>query len=361
MVKKVAITLSLFILVASFILSPDLIFAEKISREKINQIKTQKKTVLDQITAKDSAMKKEIDKMKAAQQKIDTIEQDAAKVEIALNQAEQELKIYDDKFKLRVRKLYQRGEMGYMATLFAADSFGKFLHRFEIVRVIMKKDYALIEERRQAKNKVKQKLTAFNKLRDEQNQEVQKSKKAYDQLMAAQKKDKTKLSEIQEIEEMHEEEMIRINLEDLRSGKLNFPYVGPLQRPSHLRQTSAFGYRIHPIHHTKKLHAGIDFAGPIGTPVLAAGNGVVVESRPSNGYGWLITIYHGTQNGKRVYTRYAHSYPNQVKVKAGQEVVAGEQITSIGNNGWSTGPHLHFEVRLGNSAQPPPVDPETYF
>lgn len=335
--------------------------AEKITREKLNDIKDQKKGMLDLISTKDAAMKKEVEKMNAADAKIKQTEIEAAKVEIKLYQAEKELKVYDDKFKKRIRNLYQKGEMGYMATLFAADSFGKFLHRYEIVRVIMKKDYSLIQDRKEAKSIVEKELAAFDKLRKLQNLEVQKSQKAYKKIVEAQKKNKKKLGEIQEIIEDHQDEIISINLAELRSGSLKFPYQGPLKRPSNIRQTSAYGYRTHPIFGTQKLHAGIDYGGPVGTPIYAAGNGVVVETRPAGGYGWLITIYHGTQDGKRIYTRYAHSYPDQVKVKAGQEVIAGEHITSVGNNGNSTGPHLHFEVRVGNGDKPPPDNPENYF
>lgn len=361
MLKKLAVVASLLLFTGTFFSSNSVIYAEKFSREQLKEVKKKKESILDEINAKNGEIKKEIDKIKAAQQKINQTEDQVAKVEVQLSQAEKELKIYDDKFKERIRRLYQRGEMSYMSTLFAATSFGQFLQRFELIRVIMKEDYALIKERKLAKQKVENQLKAFQKLRDIQNAEVQKSTKAYQKLVAQQKKNNLRLDDINAIIEDHEDEIIRINLAELRSGKLRFPYTGPLKKPSKLRMTSAYGYRIHPIFHTKKLHAGIDFAGPVGTPILAAADGVVVESRPSSGYGWLITIYHGDLNGKRIYTRYAHSFPYQVKVKAGQEVTAGEQITSIGLNGNTTGPHLHFEVRVGNGNPPPSDNPTKYF
>lgn len=361
LLKKLAIVASLLLFTGTFLSSYSDIHAEEFSREKLKEVKKKKESILDEISKKNAAMKKEVDKIKAAQQKINQIEDQAAKVEVRLSQAEKELKVYNDKFNERIRRLYQRGEMSYMSTLFAASSFGQFLQRFELVRVIMKEDYALIKERKLAKEKVENQLKAFQKLRDIQNAEVQKSRQAYQKLMAQQKKINIKLKDINAVIEDHEEEIIRINLAELRSGKLKFPYTGPLKEPSKLRMTSPYGYRIHPIFHTKKLHAGIDYAGPVGTPILSAADGVVVESRPSSGYGWLVTIYHGDLNGKRVYTRYAHSFPNQVKVKPGQEVTVGEHITSIGMNGNTTGPHLHFEVRIGNGSNPPSDNPQKYF
>lgn len=335
--------------------------AERITREELQNIRRKKESILDLIAKKDQSVKKEVDKMKKIKQKIAAIEKDAAKVEVKLNQAEKEFKVYDIRFKKRIRKLYQQGEMGHMAILLSADSFSQFLFRFEVIRVIVKEDYNLLKQRRDARDKIKRELDKFDKLREQQNKEVAKSQKIYQKLLAEIQKSNQKLKKLEEIEELHEEEIIQINLAHLRSGTLRFPYRGPLRRPSNLRQTSSYGYRVHPIFGTRKFHAGIDFAGPIGAPIYAAGSGVVVESRPSQGYGWLITIYHGDKNGKRIYTRYAHSYPHQVKVRVGQEVTAGQHIAGVGNNGNSTGPHLHFEVRVGNGSLPPPDNPVKYF
>lgn len=336
-------------------------YAEKVSREKLDELRDEKEDILDEISKKDKNLKNEIEKMKQAKDKINLIEKDAAKVQVRLDQSEKEFQVYDKRFKKKIRQLYQQGEMSHMAILLSADSFSQFLFRFEIIRVIVKEDYSLLKDRRDAKKKIEKEMDAFNKLRENQNKEVAKSKKIYEKMMEENKKNKGKLNEIEEIVELHEEEIIQVNLAQLRSGNLRFSYKGPLKRPSNLRQTSDYGWRVHPIFGSRKLHAGIDYGGPNGTPIYSAGNGVVIESRPAQGYGWLITIYHGDNNGQRVYTRYAHSYPHQVKVKVGQEVVAGEHITAVGNNGNSTGPHLHFEVRVGNASLPPAVDPKGYF
>jgi murein DD-endopeptidase MepM/ murein hydrolase activator NlpD len=99
-----------------------------------------------------------------------------------------------------------------------------------------------------------------------------------------------------------------------------------------------------------QLHEGIDIGAPLGTPILASDEGVVVESRVSIGYGWIIVIDHG--NGMQ--TLYAHMYPGNVKVRVGQKVSKGQVIALVGSNGWSTGPHLHFEVHKNGQL----IDPE---
>lgn len=106
------------------------------------------------------------------------------------------------------------------------------------------------------------------------------------------------------------------------------------------RITSPYGMRFHPLKKVWRNHMGIDIGKSLGAPILAAQEGYVVASQSSTGYGWKITIDHG--NG--VESLYAHMQPEGVKVAVGEKVTKGQLIAYVGNNGWSTGPHLHFEV-----------------
>lgn len=108
--------------------------------------------------------------------------------------------------------------------------------------------------------------------------------------------------------------------------------------------SSGFGWREDPIHGQPKFHHGTDLRGTYGTPVMAAGDGVVTFCGSQNGYGNVIYVDHGGG----VVTRYAHLQRLETKLHAA--VVAGQRIGQVGSTGRSTGPHLHFEVRLdGNS------------
>ena len=111
--------------------------------------------------------------------------------------------------------------------------------------------------------------------------------------------------------------------------------------------TSGFGYRRDPFNGHAAMHAGIDFKGPIGSPVFAAADGRVTFTGQKSGYGNAIEITHG--NG--MLTRYAHL--SRIDVKVGQPVAAGTTIGGLGNTGRSTGPHLHFEVRINDRAVNP--------
>jgi murein DD-endopeptidase MepM/ murein hydrolase activator NlpD len=110
--------------------------------------------------------------------------------------------------------------------------------------------------------------------------------------------------------------------------------------------TSGYGQRW------GRMHRGIDIAAPVGTPVVAAASGVVVQSGwNSGGYGNLVDIRHADGS----MTRYAHN--SRLLVREGEQVRQGQQISAMGSTGYSTGPHLHFEVHLPNSGT---VNPMAY-
>lgn len=131
----------------------------------------------------------------------------------------------------------------------------------------------------------------------------------------------------------------------------SIPAIVPLAKGTE-RLMSGFGYRIHPIYKTLRMHTGVDFTAPTGTPIYATGNGIVqMAERNNHGYGRMVTIDHGYGYE----TLYAHL--SQIKVKPGQEVKRGEIIGLVGNTGISTAPHLHYEVvRNGRK-----VNPVNYF
>ena len=122
-----------------------------------------------------------------------------------------------------------------------------------------------------------------------------------------------------------------------------------LQAPTAGVLTSRFGPRMHPIYKVVKVHKGVDWAAPIGTPVYAAISGEIASVGVGKGYGNLVRISHA--GGME--TRYAHLNAFAEGIKAGVQVQAGDLIAYIGTTGGSTGPHLHFEVYEGGEA----VDP----
>ncbi|GAB1577639.1 M23 family metallopeptidase [Bordetella petrii] len=114
--------------------------------------------------------------------------------------------------------------------------------------------------------------------------------------------------------------------------------------------SSSYGWRRNPVTHRYAMHEGLDFAAPSGTPILAAAGGVVLEASYLAGYGNTVEVDHGDG----LITRYAHA--SKLLVKPGDLVGRGQEIARVGSTGRSTGPHLHFEVRLAGQ----PLDPRLF-
>lgn len=130
------------------------------------------------------------------------------------------------------------------------------------------------------------------------------------------------------------------------------PAIQPVSVKEMVRISDGYGYRTDPFTRVRTMHCGVDFTGPVGVPVYATGDGVVIEAGYSfNGYGNQIIIDHGF--GYK--TRYAHL--KKLNVNIGVNVKRGEIIGALGNSGKSTGPHLHYEVYYRDKS----TDPMNYF
>lgn len=134
------------------------------------------------------------------------------------------------------------------------------------------------------------------------------------------------------------------------SSKRDLLSATPSVRPTGGWLSSGFGYRKDPFTGRSKLHKGLDFAANIGTPVYAPADGIVSFAGREGGYGKIVSIDHGYG----LVTRFAHN--SKLFVKTGQRVSRWDKISAVGNTGRSSGPHLHYEVRLNGV----PVDPENY-
>lgn len=131
----------------------------------------------------------------------------------------------------------------------------------------------------------------------------------------------------------------------------NIPAIQPVLNKDLKRVASGFGVRIDPVYHVRKFHQGMDFTAPTGTEIFATGNATVKFTGWKQGYGNTVVLDHGFGYE----TLYAHLYKSLVR--KGQKVRRSDIIALVGNTGKSTGPHLHYEVRLHGK----PVDPRNYY
>ncbi|MFZ7114764.1 MAG: peptidoglycan DD-metalloendopeptidase family protein [Bacteroidota bacterium] len=130
------------------------------------------------------------------------------------------------------------------------------------------------------------------------------------------------------------------------------PAIQPVSNKDMTRVASGYGWRIHPIYKTEKLHTGMDFTATVGTEIYATGNGSVVKvEKDGRGYGNNVIINHGYGYE----TLYGHM--SKFNVRPGQKVKRGDLIGYVGNSGSSTGPHLHYEVRKNGN----PVNPVNFY
>lgn len=283
-------------------------------------------------------------------------------LENATNQRDLRNELMDN----RVRMAYMAGPASFLEVLMESTNLPDFLTRLDTVEAIVKQDNDIAQQAQHYKEQVE----AKQKQLDEEFAALKQlfaDKK--DKLAELEVKEQEKeaavsslLHEIEENEEISEEAQAQLKAFAKKSAELQAKkkaltqyYKGgklavPLQ--SEYRVSSDFGYRIHPIYKTKRLHAGIDMAAPKGTPIYAAESGRVITSQWMSGYGNCIIIDHGGG----LWTVYGHIMNGGLLVKEGEEVKRGQKIAQVGSTGDSTGYHLHFEVRKDSE----PVNPNSY-
>lgn len=304
------------------------------------------------------------------------LDQDITKTEAELKAAQARLQSREKVFYKRVRDIYINGRLSYLDVVVGSKDFSDFANRMEMLKRILQSDMDLIntikterEEITSKKAKLEEdraKVLELEKVAQEKQNLINQKKaerqavleramndrdtaeRAYNELMASSASITAMLQQ-----RAAERAAAAAAASQSGSGGGGATWVqgtGQLAAPVNAPITSDFGWRIHPIYGTRRLHAGTDFGVDEGTPVHAADGGVVVEAGWISGYGYTVIIDHG--NGMS--TLYAHN--SDVAVSPGQTVSKGQVVSYSGNTGGSTGPHLHFEVRINGE----PTDPMGY-
>jgi murein DD-endopeptidase MepM/ murein hydrolase activator NlpD len=341
-------------------------------QKKLNQITQQIKNFQQKMNANKKQEKNLTTQIKTLDQKIDQTEQEIGsisnqitmtksqieKTRAELQKAESNIASKNDVLNARLRVMYKNGNVGYAEVLLASANIVDFFSKMDMVQKVIDHDTGLLKymkEQREAIDDKKKKLEAYegqmvsmkNKMEVKQNElalsrgQVAKEKQKVQQDNVALEKQIDDLNDY--AQKIAEEIRRKQSKGDYTGGEMAWP------APGYTRITSPFGYRIHPILKTKKLHTGIDIGIPLGKSVVAAGDGTVIHSDWLGGYGKVIMIDHGGG----IVTLYAHN--SSLSVNDGAKVKKGQTIAKAGSTGMSTGPHLHFEVRKnGNYVDPIP-------
>jgi murein DD-endopeptidase MepM/ murein hydrolase activator NlpD len=318
-------------------------------QEKLKQLQKNEKSKtkqLGQAQIELNKLKKEIAPLEKQMDQYDTQLQQLNK-DIAAN--EKLLQQQQKQLNARVIHLYRSGEMGYMGQLISAKSFGEFFARIEGIRLIVKNDSNLLTEYKNTAKSISDKKKSIEVLRAKIQPLFAKEKAKLAEIEKKTKGLDKELAKIQHDEEVTEAAIKeQERLERLASQKYSGDYgTGRLMKPAKGTITSYFGSRW------GRQHKGIDMDDNYGKQIYAADDGVVILTKSDpDGYGYYIVIKHSDE----LTTLYAHMYRSTVRVSEGQRVKKGQWIADIGNNGRSTGSHLHFEVHKNGTA----VDPMPY-
>lgn len=258
----------------------------------------------------------------------------------------------------RLRAMAIQGSGSSLNVLFGARSLADFAARRSLVERIARRDQQLFEELRELNQQVEQKKARQERIVAEVANLERRQRAEQGELAAvmAEKQDALQdLAQQQAVLRRQWDELeaqsrrIEQQLLAFQSASGVQAFRGTFLRPVQGRVTSGFGMRIHPILRERRMHHGIDIAARAGTPILASAPGVVVSSNYLHALGNTVIIDHGGG----VATVYAHA--SRLFVRAGQRVTRGQTIAAVGSTGWSTGPHLHFEIRINGR----PIDPMT--
>ena len=292
-----------------------------------------------------------------------------------LIQARQDATDQYESMKIRIKFMYEKGTMDFVQILLGAGSFSEMLNKAEYIEELSAYDRAMLDLYEQTKEELSE---LENELQTQQQalaatkSQVEEKKQEMEGLMSEKTRQleefnseiKNKEAAIAEYEEMIKEQDATIRelervaeaakkrqqaalaAENSVSGNSVVKYSGGRfcwPAPGYTRISDDYGTRIHPVLGIEKFHNGIDMAAPSGSPILAAADGEVIAADYSATMGNYVMIDHGSG----IYTIYMHA--SALYVSAGSKVKKGSQIGAVGSTGRSTGPHLHFSVRVNGS------------
>lgn len=336
--------------------------------EEIEKRRRDEKSALEQRLNREAALKEEIrlleeeihelrQKQEQLAREINLVEGEISHAEGQLADAEEQLGYQEDLLKLRLRAIQQHGVVSYVEVLFDSSSFSDFLTRLHNLSIIASNDLRLIEEIQQERDIIQtwkdeleeKKASLENMRRQVADNEAQMARAAVDRealLVDLQGEISQNLKAIQDLEKEAQEldALIRRLIAEAASqfsgvhGALHWP-IEPSTWIS-----SGYGWRRDPFSGAQAWHGGVDLAPHHGAAnyILASAEGSVIYSGWNGGYGNCIMIDHG----EGTVTLYAHM--SSLLVQKGAVVSKGQRIARAGTTGYSTGVHLHFEVREYN-------------
>ena len=352
------------------------------ANKELKEIQSQKSTAMDEVATITGQIQTLQDEITALQDKIDNLTYSINDKQLEIEEKEAEIKEKEELLKKRLVSMYINGKSSYLDILLGSGNYIEMLMNYDAVEEITNADTKLINQIVEKKQTIQAEKEQLESEKNEVNEtKTEKDSKNAELLAIKQKKDETvekltadekeKQSVIDKFNAAIQsgEAEIRAAAEAARrssggghantgsidnsSGSLGWPLDTYTARYSYI--TSYFGRRAQPTAGASTNHGAIDI-GVSYQPVYAAESGSILTAQYVSGYGNFIMIWH--QDRGELYTCYGHL--SEFRVSAGMTVSRGQQIAVSGNTGISTGPHLHFEVRVGGESRGYRVDPLGY-
>ena len=386
--KALSLTLCGVVLAASVVVGPLTTPAQAVSQWEIDALQQQKDAIaqnkkdqqaaldalqaeqagyIEQKTALDKQQEMAVEEINLTKEQLEMYQAMIEEKQAEADQAQADADAQLVKYKEHLRNMEEQGMFNfYLSILFGADSFSDLLARIDMISEIMEYDKQVEEDYKDARDFALEVKAEYEADEAELSVKAEELQTEIDALEAELEATQQQIDALQNdidsytaayAEYAADEDRVQAEIDRLTEElkKQNTPvassgsYAWPC--PSCYTITSNYGYRYLELYGYTRLHAGVDIGAQYGASVTAAASGSVTVATYSSSYGNYVMIYHADGSS----TVYAHM--SSLAVSAGQYVNQGDVIGYVGSTGNSTGPHLHFEVRINGST----VDPMQFF
>ena len=333
---------------------------QKVTHEKIKRLKVLEHLEKNKLYKNQQKLEQASTNLQVTKSRYSSLEVQLAQMEKELSASVAEFNNANVQMRKRIRQVYKNQRTGMFQLILTAKDLNSLLDVVYFEKIVLKKDYArmmAIKAKSQKIAMMKKNIESKKIALAQSIQSINSQQKNIKYSIAKNQTIINKYKTDRKTYERAERELARqsASIQNMiarnkGTSTVKISSTG-FMRPISGRITSPFGWRTHPIFNSRTFHSGVDIAGPNRGSIRASNSGKVIYSGWYGGYGKVVILDHGTVNGRPITTLYAHM--STIKVSQGQFVNKGDVVGFEGTTGYSTGPHVHFEVRVNGKPNNP--------